>query len=313
MKEMSLPGAALHVAPATAENSASAGAGEGAAWVVNAQGQVSLVNRDLENLRGFPISTGVTLSAPPGAWGGKLFLPDENGSVHTVDNRASVSRWGASFSAALRSPPSFIDVRGKTYAAVYPKGFFGEIFLLDSNGNPLPHWPVPVSGIAFGSPLLFVSRYDDTPEQLLTAFITQAGELGVYTEDAALLPGFPVELDGVFYLQPVFDGEKLWIIESDGTLYSVNLYGEVWNEKIPRLSVKEGGYITTADIGEGAVGIFITGEGNALYGYSRDFNALEGFPLPVWGKPVFGDLNADGKIEAAGIGMDNKLYMWQFR
>ncbi|MCL2320004.1 MAG: hypothetical protein FWC45_07955, partial [Treponema sp.] len=305
------PGAMLYALPQRRENSPgnsgaalSPGAGEGAAWIADSQGMVSLVNTDMESLKGFPLNTGIRLSAPPDAWGGKLFLCGEDGFVYIVDSNGRISRWGMSFSATLRSPPSFLDYKNKTYAAVYPKSFlFGEIFLLDAAGNPLPSWPVPVSGIAFGSPLLFTVPPGDktgsgTPgsalrDRLLAAFITQAGELTVYTENAETLPGFPLELPGVFYVQPVFDGEYLWIIESTGTLYKISLNGEILSQDIPRLSVKEGAYITVTDLGgsrpnpsvqdpsspSGA--IIFSGEGNALYGYSRHFNSLDGFPLPV--------------------------------
>jgi len=315
------PGTSTFVIPAAAENSIGpagssvpVNSGEGAAWVVGSQGQVSLVNKDMENLRNFPVTTGIQLSSPPGAWAGKLYLCGGDGSVYTVDSRVSINRWGTAFSVPLRSPPSFLDFKNNTYAAVYPKSFFGEIFILDAGGRPLPSWPVPVSGIAFGSPLLFSFQYPGKTDGLYAAFITQSGELTVYTENAETFPGFPLELEGVFYLQPVFDGESLWVIESEGTLYRIDLDGEIFSQKIPRLSVKEGGFITTADIdGDKKGEIFFSGDGNTLHGYSRDFRSLEGFPLPVWGKPVFGDLNGDGKIEIAGVGMDNKLYMWQFR
>jgi len=299
----------VFVVPAEAGNY-----GDGAAWIANSQGSVSLVNKEMESLKGFPVSTGIRLSASPISYGGKLFLPSEDGSVHTVDSKASVSRWENEFSAPLRSPPSFIEFKNKTYAAVYPKSFFGEIFLLDASDVTLKSWPVPVSGIAFGTPELFIAQYPEKTSRLFAAFITQAGDLSIYTENAEALQGFPIELEGVFYLQPVFDGEYLWVIESGGTLYRIGLDGEVFSRKIPRLSVKEDGYITVAATGKDKkTGVFFSGDGNALYGYFSNFSSIEGFPLPVWGKPVFGDLNADGKIEVAGIGMDNKLYMWQFR
>ena len=304
------PGANLYAIPNNGgENVRSSATNSAAVWVVDSHGLVSLLNKDLENMRGFPLSTGIQLSAPPESWGGKLYLCDEDGSVHTVDSGAQVRRWGTNFSAALRSPPSFLDNKNKTYAAVYPKSFiFMEIHLLNGEGNPLPNWPIPVSGIAFGSPLLFNARPPHGTDTFLAAFITQAGELTVFVESGKTLLNFPLKLDGVFFLQPVFDGETLWVIESEGTLYRIGLDGEVLSHKIPRLSVRENGYITT---GNGAV--FITGEGNVLYGYSRNFNSLDGFPLPVWGRPIIGDLNNDKKIEAAGVGMDNQLYMWQFR
>jgi len=315
VRELKAPGSNFYAIPVLGE------AGGGSVWVVDSRGNVSLVNSDMENLAGFPHSTGIRLSAPPAAWGGKLFLCDEDGSIHTVDNNASVNPWGIAFSEALRSAPSFLDFRNRSYAASYLKSFlFGGIYLQDSNGNPLQNWPLPVSDMAFGSPLLFSVRQNLFSDRLLLAFVTQTGQLSVYTENAETLPGFPLELEGVFYLQPVFDGECLWIIESEGTLYRVGLDGETLSQKIPRLSVREGGYITVADISGGRrnqntprEAVFFTGEGNALYGYSRNFVSLDGFPLPVWGKPLIGDLQGSGKIEIAGMGMDNKLYLWQFR
>ena len=297
------PGAALHAIP---QIPASAGTGD--LWVVDSNGNVNLVDSDLSSLRGFPLTTGIRLSSPPQAWGGRLFLSSEDGSVYTVDSGASVSRWRL-FSSALRSPPSFINWNNRTIVGLYPRDIiFGQIYLLDGDGHPLPRWPVHIPGIAFGSPLLFTAQYAGTQTRLFAAFITQAGELAVYTETAETLPGFPIELPGIFFLQPVFDGESLWLIESGGTLYRINLDAEVFSQEIPRLSVREEGYITTFN-GE----IFFTGEGNALHGYSRNFNSLDGFPLPVWGRPVIGDLFGDGQIKVAGIGMDNRLYMWQFR
>jgi len=225
------------------------------------------------------------------------------------------------FSEALRSAPTFLDFRNRTYAASYLKSFlFGGIYLQDANGNALQNWPVSAPDIAFGSPLLFSARHGSNTDRLFMAFITQAGELSVYTENAQVLAPFPLELEGVFYVQPVFDGESLWVIESGGTLYRIELDGEVLSHTIPRLSVREAGYITVADISGGRRNaraprdaVFFTGEGNALYGYSRNFNSLDGFPLPVWGRPLVGDLQGTGKIEVAGVGMDNRLYLWQFR
>ncbi|MDR2618499.1 MAG: VCBS repeat-containing protein [Treponema sp.] len=282
---------------------------EGGVWVVSSQGRVILTNADLEAVSGFPVITGLRLSAAPAAKGGKLYLSGEDGSVHTVDAKGVQSPWGRVFEWALRSPPSFLDLRNRTYAAFYPKSFLGEIWVMDSTPLPLAGWPVPVSGIAFGSPLLFAHQ-----DRLCAAFITQAGELTVYHENGALFPGFPKELEGVFYVQPVFDGEYLWIISAEGALYQVGLEGNVLFQKIPNLEVRESGFISAVDAdGDKRPEIFISGEGNALYGYSRNFNSLEGFPLPVWGKPAFADLNGDGKIECTGAGMDNRIYRWQFR
>ncbi|MDR1287873.1 MAG: VCBS repeat-containing protein [Treponema sp.] len=291
---------------------------EGSVWVVTAQGRVILANGNMETMRGFPLATGLRLSAPPVAANGKLFLSDEDGKVHIVDGKGSRSQWETVFPAALRAPPSFAEEGGLTRAAVYPKRFLGDIWLLDEEGNALSGWPVPVNGIAFGSPLLFTAEAGPSSggQGLFAAFITQAGELTVYNERAEVLPGFPLELSGIFYLQPVWDGQALWLISEDGVLFQVTPGGQaLWQRiPVPNLLVKEEGYITASDVdGDTIPEIFFSGEGNALYGYTRGFSSLDGFPLPVWGQPSFADLNGDGKSECTGAGLDNRLYRWHFR
>jgi len=293
------------------------------AWVVSDRGRVTLVNGDMEPASGFPVLTGLRLSSPPAAYEGRLYLCDESGKVITLDENGGQSVWETSFFAAVRAPPSFLTVStgsGRnisvtSYAAVYPKSFFGEIWLLDADGKAFPNWPAPisadddVSGIGFGSPLLFAHN-----NSVYAAFVNQSGQLLVYDENAALVPPFPVNLDGIFYIQPVFDGEYLWLASSNGNFFRVGLDGEVLYQNIPGFSVMEEGYIMIFDGDNDKVPeIFITGEGNALYAYTRHFRSLEGFPLPVWGKPLFIPAQGGRKAEIFGIGMDRRLYRWQFR
>ena len=284
----------------------------GAVWAAGSQGRVFLADAEFRVMQGFPRITGLQLSASPAAWNKKLYLPDftnNTGTLYVMDEQGSMEKWPLIFDAALMSPPAFINFGNKIYCACYPKEFFGNIWLLDEKGNALPGWPVPVPGIAFGSPLLFISG-----NRLNLAFITQAGELSVYDEEGRIKPDFPAELGGVFYLQPVYDGEYLWTVSAEGILYRISQDGQFLSQKIPGLEAREEAYITLHDMdGDNRPEIFITGEGNALYGYNRNFQALEGFPLPVWGRPAFADFLGNGKTGIAGMGMDNKLYMWQFR
>jgi len=292
---------------------------KGSAWVVSNQGRVTLVNNNMEINEGFPLVSGLRISSMPVAFNNNLYLCDENGGVYVIDEHRNFNKWETDFISAIRSPPSFLSVsnRGgnKTYAAVYPKSFFGELWLLDTNGKVLPGWPVPVGGddensgpgIAFGSPLLFASD-----NRIHLAFITQAGQLSVYNESGKIIPGFPKYLEGVFFQQPVFDGEYLWLICSEATLFRLNLSGEILRHVIPGFKVMEEGFIGVFTVsGSKIPEIFISGEANALYGFSRNFRSLEGFPLPIWGKPVIN--NIDGKTEIIGIGMDRRLYRYRFR
>jgi len=118
----------------------------------------------------------------------------------------------------------------------------------------------------------------------------------------------------VFFVQPVFDGNFLWLVSSEGNLFRVSLDGEVLYQNIAGFSAKEEGYITVFDCdGDKTPEVFFTGEGNALHAYTRNFRSLEGFPLPVWGRPHFVPAQGNKKAEIFGIGMDKRLYRWQFR
>jgi hypothetical protein len=294
-------------------------------WVVSDRGRVTLVNGDMEAAHGFPVLTGHRLSSPPIAHDDKLYLCSEDGNVHVIDTQGNQDIWETSFTSPLRSPPSFFSIQTRrevrTYAAVYPKSFFGEIWLLDQDGKALPNWPALLAddededgetggsfGIGFGSPLLFAHN-----NRVQVAFVTQAGGLSLFDEEASFVEPFPLVLDGVFYQQPVFDGDFLWLVSDNGNLFRVSLDGEVLCQQILGFSVKEEGYLTVFDgNGDKIPEIFITGEGNALHAYSRNFRSLEGFPLPVWGRPAF--ISDSGKKhEIIGMGMDRRLYRWQFK
>jgi len=302
------------------------------AWVVSDRGRVTLVDANLEAAQGFPVLTGLRLSSPPQAFEGRLYLCDESGKVLSIDEKGEQRDWEESFNAALRSPPSFLTVSSRkntsSYAAVYEKSFLSgqRIWLLNTDGRTLPNWPAPIAvtvselgeedeeeniedGIGFGSPLLFA--HDN---RVLIAFVNQSGQLLIYDENAVLVKPFPLNLDGIFYIQPVFDGEYLWLVSSDGKFFRVSLDGDILSQNISGFSVKEEGYITLFDCdGDKAPEIFITGEGNALYAYTRSFRSLEDFPLPVWGKPFFVPSQGSKKAEVFGMGMDRRLYRWQFK
>jgi len=310
-----------------AASSAASGTASGAnAWVVTDRGRVTLVDANMEPARGFPVLTGHRLSSPPVAHDGKVYLCDEDGRIYSVDENGNLSAWGIPFTAAVRSPPTFFTVTTRrtatTYVGVYPKSFFGEIWLLDADGKPFPNWPAPIAvndpnaddedfifGIGFGSPLLFAHN-----NRVLVAFVNQVGQLLIYDETAALVAPSPLTLNDVFYLQPVFDGEYLWLASADGTFYRISMDGEVLSQQIHGFTIMEEGHITLFDVdGDKVPEIFITGEGNAIYAFTRNFRSLEGFPLPAWGQPLFVPAHGNRKAEIFAVGMDGKLYRWQFR
>ena len=297
------------------------------AWIVSDRGRVTLTDGNLEPAQGFPLLTGLRLSSPPAAYNGRLYLCDEDGRIHVIDANGVHSVWETSFFVPVRSPPSFLTIttRGgfgasttRSFAAVYPRSFFGELWLFDTDGNVLPNWPVGLSidndddfttGIGFGSPLLFAHN-----NRVLVAFVCQAGYLFVFNENASPVFPFPIALDGVFFQQPVFDGTFFWLACSEGFLFRVSLNGEVLYHRIANFSVREEGHITVFDSdGSGVPDVFITGEGNALHAFTRNFRSLDGFPLPMWGMPYFAPQDRSRNAEIFGMGMNRRLYRWQFR
>jgi len=311
------------------------------AWIVTDRGRVTLVDKDMEMLNNFPVLTGHRLTCAPVAYEGKLYLCDEDGRVHIIDEKGNQKTWETNFDAALRSPPSFMTVLTRrdsnTYAAVYPKSFAGEIWLLDANGKAYPNWPAPIAvslpeadyeenneqpktqtdstqyvssfGIGYGSPLLFAYN-----NKIHVAFVNQSGQLLIYNENAEFVEPFPIDLDGIFYIQPVFDGEFLWLASSAGNFFRISLDGDVLYQNIPGFSVKEEGFITIFDSNnDKKPEVYITGEGNAIHAYTRNFRSLESFPLPVWGRPYFIPAQGNKKAEIFGMGMSMQLYRWQFR
>ncbi|MDR1506233.1 MAG: VCBS repeat-containing protein [Treponema sp.] len=293
---------------------------ENAAWIVSTKGLVTLANGNMEVSPSFPVITGIKPSSAPAAWDGKLYIPTEEGetgAIYSMDTDGKLTRAGPAYSAAILASPSFIPgnegrTGGESVMAFYPKSFLGELYVTSLDGQARPGWPVFASSIAYGSPLLF--RQANSSGNFVAAFITMAGELAVYGEDGSAAPGFPSQLDGIFFLQPVWDGKFLWAVCEEGILYRVDLSGGVVQQRVSGLKVRETGYIGTFDTdGDGTAEVFVSGEGNALYGFSGALNTLEGFPLPVWGRPVFGDFDGDGVMECAGAGLDNKLYRWKFK
>ena len=79
-----------------------------ALWIVTSRGRVSLATANLEPVPGFPVSTGAMLSAEPAAFGGRLYLPDQDTSMHVVSPDGSYEVRSMPYTDVLRSPPSFI-------------------------------------------------------------------------------------------------------------------------------------------------------------------------------------------------------------
>jgi len=56
--------------------------------------------------------------------------------------------------------------------------------------------------------------------------------------------------------------------------------------------------------------IYVSSDGNVLYGFTAGLEILPSFPVPGSGRPVFADVNADGKADCLTLSIDGKLNAW---
>ena len=193
--------------------------------------------------------------------------------------------------------------------AVYEKGFMGIIHILEESDSKLEETALlDVDGIAYGSPCL--TKVD---KQLYTAFITQTGELTVWDSSYNIVSGLPVSLENIFYTNVRAAGKYFIALASDGTVYRIDLNGDVMNVQIPYLSARNG-WITVNDYDEdGSEDIFICGDSNVIYGLNNNLEYLNVFPLTGYGEIVFADVNGDKMNDCMAISIDNKLNAWKVR
>ena len=268
-------------------------------WALTKEGNIYLLDEKLETKQNFPVITGEKPTCEPQVFNGSLVFFAESGNLVSVNSKGNVSTYDFDLMNEIKSAPTVIE----SMLAVYEKGFLGTIHLINLDYDESL---LDVEGIAFGSPCL--AQMDN---KKYTAFITQAGNLYVWDEANNLLPAFPLELAGVFYLNVKAGSDFFIALSSDGTVYKITRDGSVTAVQIPYLSAKSG-YITVCDYnGDDKDEIFLCGDSNTIYGFSEDLEYLNGFPLSGYGIPIFTDVNGDKIPDCLTLTIDNKLNAWK--
>ena len=267
-------------------------------WALTKSGIVYLLNYQLEVSASFPILTGATPSCAPFIYKNSLAFCGTDGFIYFVDQKGNISNLDTNIEDPIKSTPA---VSGDTIA-LYEKGFLGGIHIFKNLLKQTDQGPLELEGIAYGSPCIFTSEGNQ-----YTAMITQSGQLYVYDSQNVLLPLFPQTLGGVFYLNVQASGGYIFALSAEGDLYRINLHGNAIKVRIPYFTAKSG-RITIFDYNnDGKSEIFISGEGNSLYGFDENLEMLPSFPIPGFGNPVFTDLNGDNKKDCIVITFDNTI------
>ena len=268
----------------------------GVLWAVTADGAVYLYNRALEPIKNFPVLTGEQPSAPPAAAENAAVFPTKSGKLCFVRTDGTVTAADIPEGAVIKAAPALFENR----AAVYAKGFEGSIYLFED--GVCQESALRVSGIGFGSPALLKDA-----GSLYTAFLTQAGSLYIW-KDGELLDGFPKKLDGIFYSNLRAGKKAFFAVSAAGELFCIKPDGTSFSVKIPHVSAKTG--FVTVNVSGKDERIYVSSDGNVLYGFTAGLEILPSFPVPGSGRPVFADVNADGKADCLTLSIDGKLNAW---
>ena len=281
---------------AASENTVKANGGE--IWAVTKSGMVYLLNSKLESVLGYPVLTGVTMTCGPFLYKDSLVLVGNEGELCFVSDKGELTNLETGLEGGIKSRP---EVSGDVIA-FYEKGFFGGIHIYKDLEPVTEDGPFELDGIAYESPCIFTSG-----GRQYTAMITQAGELYVYDFSGRILAPFPLSLDGVFYLNVKMADGYLFALSEEGLLYRISLDGTIVKVKIPYFTAKSG-RITVCDYdGKAGQEVFVSGEGNSLYGFNSAMELLPEFPVSGYGNPVFIDLNGDNNNDCLAITFDNKI------
>lgn len=276
---------------------------EGSLWVCTKEGTVYLLDKNLEIVKNFPIFTGMKASAECIVFGNKLVFPVEDGSICEVSSSGEYGLVPLITNFNLKAKPTVLD----EYMAVYEKSFLGNIHILRNEKNIVKQSSMPINGIAYGSPAII--KKDGV---LYTAFITQAGFLYIW-KDGVLISEKPLMLFGIFYSNVVAGKDYFYAISANGVLNRISVDGEILKVQIPEVTVKNG-YLTVLSPEENGVeNIFVSVDGNIIYGFNQGLELLSGFPLPGRGKPLFVDVNSDKNADCLVFSLDNKITAWNLR
>ena len=278
------------------ENTAKITGGE--VWAITKSGLVYLLDSKLECISGYPILTGVNSSCPPFQYMGMLGLCDNEGEISFVSADGSIFSIQTETEGGIKSEP----VVNGDILAFYEKGFFGGIHIYKNLELVTIDGPLELDGISYGSPCILTNG-----SKQYIAMITQAGILYVYDFNGNLLDPFPLELDGIFYLNVKAADGYLFALSSEGDLWRISLDGTKLKVKIPYFTAKSGN-ITVANYDDkDSEEIFVSGEGNSIYGFNTKLELLPEYPVSGFGNPLFIDLNGDNKKDSLVITFDNTL------
>jgi hypothetical protein len=228
---------------------------------------------------------------------------------------AITPEWTIFTGAPMLSSPKTADLQGDgpreiiltTYAPGVDPYAYGQVFVLDADGNDLPGWPIQTPG-----PIPATAAIGDLDNNGVSEIVVGCwDQMHVFQLDGSEMPGWPKtasvtqaaaleDLDGDGDLEILFPvSTGLYIFQHDGTFlpgwprFAPDLMGSPALANLdgdPDLEIVAGTY-------QGPVGP----ETFEVYAWNLDGTVLDGFPVTTSGvnkvPPALGDIDNDGMVE----------------
>ena len=116
-----------------------------------------------------------------------------------------------------------------------------------------------------------------------------------------------MRLEGLFYVTLTYADGYLFALSSTGSLTRISLDGSTLEVEIPYFKAKTGA-VTAADYNnDSKKEIFVSGDGNTVYGFTSFMEMIEDLPVSGYNEPVFLDITGDKKNNMLILSIDNYL------
>ena len=277
-----------------------------ALWAVSTHGSIYRTNENLEPFAGYPVLTAEKLLPKPVAFNGGIATPLSSDS--TLLFADATDNWFISepMNAKLRTAP----VVWKDRIAALPRSFESSLYLFDKEGNIVEGSPIELEGIFAAAPVFF----EETKNNPAAAFLSEDGRFFIRSLSQDYAEIASCDLNTVCKADLVYSTSlrAFFVVSQDGHLFKFNTAGAITDSLPLKTGAADDYRITLLDVtGDGKEEIFVSGGGNALYGYTSGFAPLDGFPLAGTGTPYLLDIDGDSFPELITHGIDSKVHAYR--
>ncbi len=252
---------------------------------------------------------------------GSTFVPNQNGSVISVNGKTGSIEWAFSYSfdnaaiwqgqtagrdgwcEATYATPAIGDLDGNGTVEVVFASWDFRIWAVDGKGNPLSGFPINNDDTVWSSPALFDADNDGDMEIFIGGDSTPGGYIdhlgGIFRafdyRDSKVIPLWLREANEVFHSSPAIGD-----INNDGRYEAVVGMGNNWHTECS----SRGNAYCSAETGSDhtKVWAFHLDDGSNVAGWPVNTNDT------VWASPAIGDIDNDGQLEVVAGSFDRKVY-----